>query len=1115
MNNGILILLFVCCFNSCADQKSKTEKQYPQKLTFKPPVIKTAGNPIVVALDSMEKPFRFLLPDKDSFIYTIKTKQGIRRQVIRAPERMPASFFINMPNFNTDQGLGVTQVYSCLQDRNGCLWFGTAGGGVTRYDGKSAVSFTSNQGLGNNTVISIAEDHNGNIWLALDGGGIAKYDGRLVTNYTFKDGLISNEVRAVAIDRLNRVWLGTRYGVSCFDGKRFNNYTTKDGLVNDEVQCCESDKSGNIWIGTIAGASYFNGESFFNLTEKDGLAGSSVVCITEDGKRNVWFGFRRGNVTKYDGRSFTNFNDPPLGQQSIHRILEDHLGYIWFGTYRRGLYRYDGQHFENFSVKQGLADDIVYGLTEDKSGNLWIGTYNGASRYPGDVFVSFSKAEGLPDNAVRNIIEDHKGNYWFTTNSGGMCRYDGNEFWIYNRDQGLNHVRVHRIYEDNKQNLWFCTGDGVSLYDGKSVINFSVAQGLPYEAVRCVLQDKNGDMWFGTEVGLSKFDGKRFFNFTTQQGLPHNNVRDIVEDSYGNLWMGFSVRGGIARYDGSTFLNLDTAQGLTNSDITSLTYDSKGNLWIGTGNLGVSVLRKAMIDSLKKTTSTANLELFENFTINEGLIANVVWDIVEDKQGNIFIGGNTGFTVVRGGLRADKPISADSLEYYDRRNGFPGKDVLTQAMYADSKGFIWAGTGNKLVKFNYASVRKNGDPPNLRIQALRVDNEKLSWYNLFARNNKSYTKQLPAIIAEEAITYKKNLTGAERDSITSKFSGISFDSITNDYPVPVNLRLPYRLNNLTFEFAAIEPAMPDLIKYQYKLEGYDRDWSPVSEKSNASYGNIDEGTYTFQVKAMSPYGVWSKPLLYKFIVLPPWYRTWWAYTACIIIFLWAIYALYRNRVHMLEKKQALQLQTVVATQEEERKRISRDLHDDVGTKLSALKLFLSSLKSNAEKKQYMQIDSLVENSEQLINETIRDVREMLLNLSPGILEEFGFVASIEGLVTKINQAGAINFQLTIFGLNERLDKNYELALYRIVQELINNVLKHSQAQNVSLQIGYRDDKIIIMIEDDGKGFETDQHKEGYGLKNLATRTRLLNGTLIIDSKLGRGTSVSIEVPYKF
>jgi signal transduction histidine kinase len=143
-----------------------------------------------------------------------------------------------------------------------------------------------------------------------------------------------------------------------------------------------------------------------------------------------------------------------------------------------------------------------------------------------------------------------------------------------------------------------------------------------------------------------------------------------------------------------------------------------------------------------------------------------------------------------------------------------------------------------------------------------------------------------------------------------------------------------------------------------------------------------------------------------------------------------------------------------------------------------------------------------------------EVRKMLLNLSPQVLEEFGYELAVEGLVSKINETKLINFDLVTFGLMKGLPKEHELALYRITQEIINNVLKHSGANKVSLQVGQRDDKIIVMIEDNGKGFEVNAHRNGYGLKNLEARTQLLHGNIEIDSKPGKGTNVLIEIPYK-
>ena len=239
------------------------------------------------------------------------------------------------------------------------------------------------------------------------------------------------------------------------------------------------------------------------------------------------------------------------------------------------------------------------------------------------------------------------------------------------------------------------------------------------------------------------------------------------------------------------------------------------------------------------------------------------------------------------------------------------------------------------------------------------------------------------------------------------------------------------------------------------------------------------------------------------------------FIAGIILLILAMILIIKNiQRRKLQEKQAAQLKTMIDTQESERKRISRDLHDDIGTKLSALGLFLSSMKEKASGNENIEIRELARSSEQFIKEAVHDLRELLLDLSPSVLEDFGYTTAVEGLIYKINETNLIHFNLIIFGMKERLKPNYELALYRITQELINNVLKHSKAKKVTLQIGRREELVILMIEDDGKGFEILDHQNGYGLKNLSSRTALLQGNMTIDSAIGKGTSVLIEIPYK-
>jgi signal transduction histidine kinase/ligand-binding sensor domain-containing protein len=1059
-----------------------------------------------------------MIPEKDSNVYDVMTREGVKRRPVFPPIVRPADFLANFTNFRHEQGLKVASVDYCFVDKAGNLWFGTLGGGVFKFDGKSWISFTANQGLGSNTVNNITQDSSGNMYFS--NVGFTKYDGSTLTTYTTKDGLIANETGGgLQVTKDGIVWIGTRYGVSRFDGRSFTNYTIADGLVSNQIICSLLDRSGNVWFGTDKGVSCFDGRSFKNYTTADGLVNNSIRCIYQDRKGTIWFGGMGGGMSAYDGISFTNYTDTLISRQSIHSILEDRTGNIWLGTFRKGLIRFDGKSFLSFTTKQGLVGDIVNSLVEDRSGNIWAGTSDGVSCYQGGAFISFGRGQGMPDNKVRNITEDKKGNFWFVTHSEGICRYDGKNFTIFSTGQGLPHNRVHRVFEDRSGELWFCTGNGVSKYDGRSFTSYTPAHGLVSASVRCILQDPKGFMWFGTEMGLSRFDNQSFSNYTTAQGLPYNNVRDMVQDEAGNLWLGFSSAGGICRFNEKNIIVLDTAQGLSNIDITSMSMDSKGNILVGTYNGGVSILRKEKADKIERLADLKNNEkLFENFTTAEGLADDVVYDIVEDKEGNIIIGTNLGYTIIRGGIDPVKPVSRENLEYFNWYNGYLLKDLITQAMYVDRTGAIWGGTGDVMVRFDHSAIHKSEQAPLVKIQGIKINNEKLDWNNILLHKKSSKTEKpedlVNAAVLEEKIVFDKTLVQSERDSLYKKFGDIRFTGITKFDFLPVDLKLPYHHNNVTFDFAAIQPVRSLQVRYQYMLQGYDKNWSPVTEISSASFGNIDEGKYTFKVKAQSPDGIWSEPVTYSFTVLPPWYRTWWAYLLYASLVGFSLYVIYQDRIRRLKKRQALQLETVIATQEQERKRISRDLHDDVGTKLSALKFFLIALKDNAEKKQYPQVDLLVSNSGQLIDETITDVREMLLNLSPGILEDFGFATAVEALVSKINQANVIRIHLTVFGLKRSLKKEYELALYRITQELINNVLKHSAAKNVDLQIGQRDDKVVIMIEDDGVGFDVQKHKEGYGLKNLEARTKLLSGVMNIDSRPGKGTSVFIEVPYK-
>ena len=658
------------------------------------------------------------------------------------------------------------------------------------------------------------------------------------------------------------------------------------------------DSKGNPFIMGNGGKS-----NFTNFTTDNGLALDAISCSIMDKSGNLWFGTQGGGASKYDGKSFTNYTMAQgLADNVISSITEDKSGNLWFGTLGGGSSKYDGKSFTNYTTAQGLAGNVVRSITEDKSGNLWFGTDGGAYKYDGKSFTNYTTAQGLAGNVVRSITEDKSGNLWFGT-QGGASKYDGKSFTNYTTAQGLASNVVSSITEDKSGNLWFGTlGGGSSKYDGKSFTNFTTAQGLASNTILSITEDKSGNLWFGTPRGeVSKYDGKSFSNFTRAQGLASNTILSITEDKSGNLWFG-TLGGGAYKYDGNSFTNFTTAQGLASNAVYSITEDKSGNLWFGTME-GLSVLEAKTIRNLHKKSDTLqpngliSSTIFKNFKISDGLPDNFVTNVIQMPNGKIAVGTNLGITLFN--LSNDGTTLTD-IEIYNTNTGYPVKDVNVgqNCMLLDSKGIIWAGTGNEktgLVRFDYGALKKNTEPPVLALQSIKVKDENICWYNLQTKGIRKNSEDSSIALFQEFFAYGKALSHAENDSILERFGNIQFDGIAKFYPVPENLVLPYEHNQIAFEFAAIETERPFLVRYQYMLEGYDEQWSNVTEKSNANFGNIQEGTYAFKLKARGANRVWSEPITYTFRVLPPWYRTWWAYLSYVVLIVGLIILIIRWR----------------------------------------------------------------------------------------------------------------------------------------------------------------------------------------------------------------------------
>jgi DNA-binding NtrC family response regulator/ligand-binding sensor domain-containing protein len=614
-------------------------------------------------------------------------------------------------NYTCLDGLSCIEISAICRDTDGVMWFGTNGGGVSRYDGRGFVNFTTRDGLASNRVHAIYCDPDGLMWFGTE-GGVSRYDGSDFVNFTTEDGLVDNRVMDIRRDTDGIMWFATMGGVSRYDGEEFLSLTTEDGLVQSNVQAIYCDTDGDIWFGTHGGVSTYDGDRFVNLTVADGLIDQRVNSICCDPEGMMWFATASG-VSRYDGQEFVSFTSEKDGlvSHSARSVCCDPDGTLWFGILG-GVSRYDGKTFVNFTSQDGLPDSgITGGIYCDTDGMMWFGTYMGVSRYDRETFADLSKKDGLPADLVRSIHRAPDGTMWIGT-SGGISHYDGKQFINFTMEDRPVGSFVNVVLCDPDGVLWIGTEwGGVSRYDGRQFVDFTIEDGsLPHPRVNAIYRDMDGVLWFGTGLmyigmyiggngGLVRYDGKEFATFTAEDGLPSDEVLAICRETDGALWIG--TAGGLSRYDARGmgdfphFVNFTTEDGLPDDSISAIYSDPNGVMWFGTSD-GVSRY---------DARDAGNSPSFTSFTTQDGLVHGIIIAIHRTTDGVLW------FASYGGGISMYDGIAWSSL---DTRDGLAGDHV--RAMDEEPDGSLWFATSAGLVRY-----RRNSTRPRVRIISVTAE----------------------------------------------------------------------------------------------------------------------------------------------------------------------------------------------------------------------------------------------------------------------------------------------------------------------------------------------------------------------------------------------------------
>ncbi len=889
----------------------------------------------------------------------------------------------NFHNYSVKDGVAQSQVYSLLQDSRGYLWMGTQGGGISRYDGKEFRNYSVKEGLSSNKVFCIREDSKRNLWIGTM-NGLSYYNGN-----SFKKHLNGVAVREIDLDKKGSAWLATDDGILLMEDTVPKNIPTILKDKGKNINTLLVDRNNSVWYGSDDATKKglynlkINGESYsaIKYDKSNGFTNNVITCIKQDEAGNVWIGTYGDGAYVFDGKKFFRIDlDLELYKQTVLDIYFDDRNNVWLATLNNGVCQYnkDAKTFSWLSTNEGLGNNHVHCITQDKSGNYWFGTSGGgACNYFGKQFTQYDKTSGLSENYIYTVFRDSKQRLWIATYDKGVSVLDSGKFKGFNSSSGFADLKVKSICEDDLGNIYLGTdGQGLYVYDG---IAFNPIGGLEKKFIRDIKKDKDGNLWIATAgMGLYKMDlGKpqlELVNFTAKNsGLLRDRLACLHYDKKGQLW--YATESGLIGmiFDNTVQVDfLDIKNHLPANTIRGFAEDQNGYLWVATDG-GIMTFPLYQGDYKVKTFNEA-----------VGLTSSNAYLLSFDLKDNLFVGTEKGLDY----LEFDNDRKITNVKHYSKGEGFTGVETVQNAVLSETDGTIWFGTINGLSKYDPANLVMNVNEPVTSITDVKLFNETIS--------NTPY----------------------------KKFCG--------DWNTVSDLELPYDQNNISFDFMGINFSNPDAVKYQWKLEGSDKDWSPVSPQHAINYSNLAAGEYNFMVKACNEDGVWNKrPVSFKFTITPPIWLRWWFITLMILIGATVIFVIFKWRVNSIKEKaqegqNKLQLEKEVMELEQKALRLQMNPHFI----FNALNSIQSQIGTDNEQA-----------ARYYLAKFSRLMRQILDNSRNAVITLEEEVSTLENylLIEKFCNGDKFDYKITV---GENIEKDYVKIPPMLLQPFIENAIKH-------------------------------------------------------------------------
>jgi ligand-binding sensor domain-containing protein/signal transduction histidine kinase len=941
-------------------------------------------------------------------------------------------------------------------------------------------------GLPEQIVQAFAQTADRYLWIGTT-GGLLRFDGARFQQYDRDNtpAFSDNDIFCLMVARDNTLWIGSEGGgLIRYRQGVFHAFGISEGLSNSFVRTVYQDGKGEIWIGTDNGLFRMSGEQVVRVDNTANLPAIAVHAVAQDKSGRLWVGGSR--LIRIEGHSVREY---PLqgeaGQNRVKSILVSEDGAIWVGTIS-GLQKMEPESiaapgWQAAFTKVKEIDRTVRLLRQTSDGTLWIGTIGqGLYTYRGHHFSEMKAPANLPSNTVFSLLEDLERNIWIGTQVGMLRLSKTPVRTVVLPDAADSDAET--VYQDHDGDIWVAAVNLFRVHHGK--VSPQRFEGIRGVRIRNVFRDRDGALWIGTEgQGVYRQTNGRLTHYSMTEGLVNNFIRAFLQGGDGSIWIGTDE--GVSRWRGQRFTNYQVRDGLSYFSIRSLLEDRNGDIWIGTERgvnhlRGESFVHDEVTEALKDEkvwalhqdadgglwfgTRTAGLFRWRSgklthYTVAHGLASSGIYELLEDHHHNMWMSGPTGISVIsRSELDAiaDQAARSVSLVLYGASDGLQSIQMYggeKPAGVLTDQGEVWFSSSKGPVRVSVNQPRPVGPAP---------------------------------VVIEQ-------VTADGRDV-----------ALSGSVPLgPDNAKLEVH-------YGVVLLRSQERVRFRYRLQGFDRDWSEPTLGRVAYYTNLPPGKYQFRVAAFemnNPEQITESAL--EIVQKPHFYRTVWFLACCVLLLAAIIFAAYQFRLGRLRAR----FHGVLA----ERNRLAREMHDTLiqgCTSVSAvLEAYSTFGHSDPKSKQ-----DLLDCARVQLRSTIAEVREAVWDLR----HRNGSVPAIAPLLQKMAEQISHEFNVPvecqISGKPFDIDQSTVHELLMVAREALYNAVRHAKPGKTALVADFDGNRFRLQVRDDGLGFDLQSEsvlsEEHYGLIGMQERVTHIGGTFRLKSHPGAGTELTVELARK-